>query len=52
MTVWLHVSIISPKDSQSLIIYCAKANNEGHHPFKKVISQNIEFLCKILIELN
>jgi hypothetical protein len=28
------------------------AKNEGHHPFKKVIGQNTEFLCKILHKLN
>jgi hypothetical protein len=41
-----------PKDSQFLIRYAARAKYAGHHPFKKVIGQNIKFFSKILREVN
>jgi hypothetical protein len=35
-----------PKYWQTLVIYTAIATNVGHHTFKKVYCQNIEFLRK------
>jgi hypothetical protein len=43
--------MILHKDRQFLIIHIVKGKNVGRLPFKKVIGQNIEFLCKILTEL-
>jgi hypothetical protein len=43
--------MILHKDRQFLIIHIAKGKNIDHLPFKKVIGQNIEFLCKISTEL-
>jgi hypothetical protein len=38
--------MILPKDSQHVIIYTVREKKVGHHPFKKVIGQNIEFYAK------
>jgi hypothetical protein len=38
--------MILPKDSQYLSIYTVRGKNVGHRPFKKVIRQYSEFLCK------
>jgi hypothetical protein len=43
--------MVSHKDRQYLIIHIASGENAGHLPFKIVIGQNIEFLCKISTEL-
>jgi hypothetical protein len=43
--------MILHKDRQFLIIHIAKGQNVGHQPFKKVIGENIEFLCRISTEL-
>jgi hypothetical protein len=40
--------MILPKDSQYSIIYTVRGKNVGHQPFKKVIGQYTEFLCKFL----
>jgi hypothetical protein len=43
--------MILHKDRQFLINHIARGKNVGHLPFKKVIGQNIEFLCEISTEL-
>jgi hypothetical protein len=43
--------MILHKDGQFLIIHSARGKIVGHQPFKKVIGQNIEFLCNISTEL-
>jgi hypothetical protein len=42
--------MILPKDSQYLIIHTVRGKNVGYQPFKKVIGQYNEFLCKFLSE--
>jgi hypothetical protein len=41
--------MILPKDSQYLI-NTVRGKNEGHQPFKKIIGQYTEILCKFLSE--
>jgi hypothetical protein len=43
--------MILPKDRQFLLIHTARGKNVGNRPFKKVIGQNIEFLCNYWTEL-
>ena len=43
--------MILHRDTHLLIIHIERGKNLGHLPFKEVIGQNIEFLCKISAEL-
>jgi hypothetical protein len=42
--------MILPKDSQYRILYTVRGKNVRHQPFKKVIGQHTDFLCKFWSE--